>query len=531
MAPPKRQLKVSNRSLPKHLADRLHERLEKVREDPTLLLPTCDHAGGCPRPALERSLRRVQRVAESRARLKRMSRRGTPLARGYAGALDLLFDEELRLMGGFPNPFGGGEVKYAQRGNAKREVQAGVQNYEDKGVRLLAYIPYARGFRGAYYFSSEAGVLCSGRSPVPPQAYLEEVAVSQRPPLAAAGDDFACPHLRAGDETLPREVERTHLASRFRESPATLRMCRVCAGEGSLASSLRRYAIGPKLKGQVESWVELRPQCNETGVKSCHFDQRIDLTEEEQEALERGTSTNAEAMAGALKRAAGALEAGGGGFVLAGGACYGSDAEAIVASFQPAPEMRRALDEALKGLKEDLVLDSLTPAKVLSKFWTARGAEILEAACGNRAVAEEVLAEAKPNEPPPSLIQRAVKRARAAAIDEALPTFGHLSAEAALADRIARAHRRGGPEAAMKEIEAGRTLSASAGAVAWAFLAALNKSGGRDWQFSKVEVERGAVARKDARALLECRAEEYAGALNRTLQSLGIHEDVEATTT
>ncbi len=527
----KRQLKVSTRSLPKHLAGKLQDRMEKLRDDSTLLLPTCDHEGGCPRPSLERALRRVQKVSDSRVRLRRLSRRGTHLARAYAGALDLLFDETLPMLGGFPNPFGGGEVKYAQRGNAKKEVQAGVQNFSDKGVRLLAYLPYAKGFRGVYLFSTEDGMRCAGRVPIPPEAFLREAASAQRPALAKEGDDFACPHLRGLTKGLPREGDETHLAAKWARSSRALKICALCAGGGNLSAALRKYAIGPKVPDQVEAWVELRPQCNETGADACHFDQRIDLTDGQRKDFGAGKLTDADAIAAAMKRAVPESDSPGDGFVLAGGVCYGKDTGAIVDGFDPSAEMRRALKAALADLTSDVVLDALTPSKVLSKFWPDRAVLILEAACGNPAVAKQVEKEAKANEAPPALIQRAVKLARAAAVEEALPAFEGLSAEAAMADKIARAHRRGGAEAALREVEAGRNMSPSAGAVAWAFLKALDKSGGREWQFTKVEMDRGAVATKDARALLDCRSDDYEGALRRALEALGIHETIEATTT
>lgn len=530
MAQEKRQLKVSTRSLPKHLAGRLQERLEKVREDPTLLLPTCDHEGGCARAGMERALRRVQKSSDSRTKLRRLSRRGPPIARAYAGALDILFDDNMPMLNGFPSPFGGGEVKFAMRGNAKKEVQAGVQNYTDKGVRLLAYLPYAKGFRGGYFYSVEGGVLCSGRLPVPPEEFLRECGAALRPALTASGDDLSCPHLRASTGAIPREADETHLAAKWALAEGALRVCRTCAGASNLSTGLRRFAVGPKANEQVESWVELRPLCKESGAKHCHFDRRIDLDDEERKAHDAGSATDAETLQAVLKRAVGDLEEGTEGFVLAGGACYGKDTDAIVDTFEPTAEMRRALKFALKG-RGDIVLDSLTPSKVLSRFWEEKGVKILAAACGNADVAQRVFDEAKPNETPPSLVQRAVKLARAAAVEEALPAFEGLSPEAALADAIARAHRRGGSEAALRQIEEGRTISPSAGAVAWAFLSALDKAGGREWQFSKVEIDRGAVAKRDAREVLDCRADEYADALRRALEALGIHEKIEATTT
>ena len=44
-------------------------------------------------------------------------------------------------------------------------------------------------------------------------------------------------------------------------------------------------------------------------------------------------------------------------------------------------------------------------------------------------------------------------------------------------------------------------------------------------------MERGANARARARDLLDCLAPEYADALQAALKALGIHEEVEVTTT
>ncbi len=531
MAGEKRQLRISSRSLPKHLADRLTDRMERIKEDPSLLLPECHHAGGCPRPGIERRLRRVQKVAGSRTRLRRMSRRGTPIARAYAGALDLLFDEDIPLLAGFPSPFGAGEIKFAQRGNAKKEVQAGVQNFNDKGVRLLGWIPYARGVRGVYVYSTDGGLLCSGREPVPPAGFLDESAASLRPALVKSGDDYLCPHLKGYPEAVPRAEEETHLAARWRKSQSTMRVCRACASGSNLSGALRKFAIGPKVEEQVEAWVELRPKCREAGKDSCHFDRRVELEDEERAAYLKTETNDAELLGGVLKRAVQEAAGEGGGYILAGGECRGNDVKALVDELGSDAQMRRALGAALKGVKSDVVLETLTASKLLSQFWAERGQKILEAACGNREVAARVLSEAKSNEAPATLVQRAVRLAREAAVEDALPTFEGLTVEAALADRIARAFRRAGPEGAVREVEAGRTLSPSAGAVAWAFLGALDKAGGREWQFTKVEMERGATARADARAALECRGEEYANALQKALAALGIHETIEPTTT
>lgn len=531
MAKKKQGIRVATRSLPKHLAGRFAERIERIKDDPTLLLPECRHTGSCPRAGLERKLRRVQRHANDRGRLRRLSRRGGHFVRAYAGALDLNFADGQGLLVGMKNPFGGAEVKFAQRGNARKQFQAGIQNYTDKGSRLMAWIIYTRGMRGVYLFSTEEGLICLGRRPVPPAEFLAEVAGAMRPALVQDGSDFVCPHVKGRHEKPPREAVETHLAAKWKNSEAAFRICRGCASDGRLAVELRKFALGPKLEEQVEAWAELRPRCRESGAASCHFDKRIEFTEEELSNYRGGTATDGQALDAAMSRELAEADGREGGFVLAAGVCKGNDVEALTSELNPDTETRRAIQAAFKGARRDVVLETLSASKLLAKFMDDRGEAILEAACGNAAVARRVLKDAKPHEAPATLIQRAVKLAREAAVETALPTMGKMTDEAAFADRVARAFRRGGVEAAMREIESGRGASPSSGAIAWSLLLALDKAAGRDWQFGKIEIERGSNAKKAARKLLDCAAADYGKALGEALEAAGVHDAFELKTT
>jgi len=524
-------IRVATRSLPKHLAGRFAERMERIKEDPTLLLPECRHTGSCPRAGLERKLRRVQRAGDDRGRLRRLSRRGGHFVRAYAGALDLNFGDGQGLLVGMKNPFGGAEVKFAQRGNARKESQAGIQNYTDKGSRLMAWIQFTHGIRGVYVFSTEEKLICTGRRPVPPVEFLTEVAGAMRPALVREGADFVCPHLKGRREKPPREAVETHLAAKWKESDNAFRICAACAGDGRLAAELRKFALGPQVGHQVEAWGELRPKCRETGAASCHFDERVEFTEDELSAYQEGKTTDGQALDAALSRELAAIDGREGGFVLAAGVCMGNDVEALVSELDPDAETGRAIQAAFEGERRDVVLDTLSASKLLAKFMDERGEAILEAACGNAAVARRVLKDAKPHEAPATLIQRAVKLARDAAVETALPSMGKMTEEAAFADRVARAFRRGGADAALREIENGRGASPSSGAIAWSLLLALDKAGGRDWQFSKIEIERGTNAKKAGRKLLDCSAEDYAKALGEALEAGGVHDAFELKTT
>jgi hypothetical protein len=517
--------------MPKHVAGRLQERVERLKEDPTVLIPECRHSGGCPWKGLERRLARVQRAGENREKLRRLSRRGPHLVRAYAGALDLLYSDTQGAFAAVPNPFGGAEVKYASRGNAKREVQAGIQNYTDRGLRLLAYLNQTRGFRGVYLFSTSAGLICTGRKPQPPSEFLADCAAEVSPTLSKSGEDFGCAHLGRLAKAPPRENDETHLAASWKTAKGALRVCRSCAGDENLSTVLRKYALGPKVDAQIDAWAELRPKCSEPGTEKCHFDERFALEEDERTSYLASKLTDDAVLDKVLKRALAEVDRRENGFVLAGGECLGNDPKAVIDQLKPEPEVRRALEAAFKGSSRTVVLDSLSASKLLAKFMDEKGEEILKAACGDAKVARRVLKEAKPTEAPSTLIQRAVRLARDRAIASELPSFEGLSAEAALADRAARAYRRGGAEGALKEIEAGRGQSPSAGSVAWAFLVALEKASGREWQFSKVEMERGAVAGDEARELLRCAGDDYARVLDELLKRVGVHEELRLKTT
>jgi hypothetical protein len=275
----------------------------------------------------------------------------------------------------------------------------------------------------------------------------------------------------------------------------------------------------------------VRPKCSEKGTQACHFDRTLPLAPEDADAYGAGKLTDRDVMERTMAFARAQAQAEGTGFVLAAGECLGNDVEGLVARLAPEEEVARAVRKALAGAKQDVVLDSFTASKLLQPFMDARGEKILEAACGDREVARGVLRGAKAHEAPATLIAKAVKLARHEAIESELPTFEDLGDTAAFADRVARAYRRGGKDAALREVEAGRTQGPAAASAAWAILAALGQARGREWQFSKVEMERGEQGKESARRLLDCRGEDYAEALKAAMVAVGSSADVKVTTT
>jgi hypothetical protein len=141
------------RAPPKSQERALVERAKAVIEDYSPLLPEC--TGSCKKSAfikIERSLAKVQKFAGNVQKLEKMASKGDRIARGYASLLMIAEAGKVPYTAAVQTPFG--EAMYAVRGKADAKTLVGVQNYTDKRLLLLAYMPYAMK-KGLYFYATK----------------------------------------------------------------------------------------------------------------------------------------------------------------------------------------------------------------------------------------------------------------------------------------------------------------------------------------------------------------------------------------
>lgn len=493
MAKPKRR-KATLRSAGTVTADAILERARDLADDPTPALPQCE--GGCvlfsPMASARKGILKAHAARDDEKALERLASKGNELARAYAATLlvgkgeKIPFVAELR-MGGISAP-------YVLRGKAKPFYTAGLQNHEDRQLRLLSYTPWIKK-RGLHVWSTDAGIVCTGKRPTPPRAFLD--AEAEELGLHAEGDRFVCPHGGSGPD-------RDAIVLGFRGSPATLERCRACLDETPFLLAVARHVAAPGLTRIFD----LRPSPAPLQGDAPPVDARV--PEEALAAYRRGQVSDTALLDAAREARAAALRALPRRLLVAGDRVF-PDEDALLAALGASPAETRALRAGLAGREKPLVVDKASPARVMVELWGERGLEML-AAAGDEATAKRLHKERVTVEDVSDLVRRAEREgARDAALAH-LPRYDRLPPAAAAADHLARAYRAEGQEGAVRAALE-RSSSGKAKGVALAFLEVLGAAKGQEWRFAQADREVAAGLAPEIETLLRGEPARYHDAL------------------
>ena len=144
MNKPKRmRIRTGARTASKVQEKELISKAKKIRKNPDLILPACEHEGRCHFDKIRRQIGRVQSVADDDKKLAKLAKSGDQLARAYAATLLLSHSEKAPYLAVFRTPFG--EVAYAMRGKVKKEKLIGVQHYDKPKWKLLSVLDLGLG--------------------------------------------------------------------------------------------------------------------------------------------------------------------------------------------------------------------------------------------------------------------------------------------------------------------------------------------------------------------------------------------------
>ena len=160
----------------KEIQKRLERNLEKLLEDPEVILPTIDAELGRPwKDPMAYTLRSIDIVSAKRYNKRWLSkkmvkRRGDGVSRALAGSLLAASEEDWSTVSVFKNPLFG-NASYLRRGNGKQGHQAAIQNHNNHRLRLLLWDDHAKA--GHYFFSWEGGFVYTGTDAKAPKEWVE----------------------------------------------------------------------------------------------------------------------------------------------------------------------------------------------------------------------------------------------------------------------------------------------------------------------------------------------------------------------
>lgn len=463
-------------------------RARALRDDPSLAAPVCE--GGCvlfsPVAAARKGIAKAHAARDDAGKLQRLASSGNELARAYAATLLLAKEDkvpyvaELRL--------GGLTAPYVIRGKAKPFYLAGLQNYEDRQLRLLSYSKWVKK-RGLHFWSADRGVVCTGKRNAPPRDFVEEEAEALGLDEKEPGR-FVCEHGGAGDD-------REAIVLDWTAANARLERCSRCFDDVPTLAAIARHMAIPSAFRSFDVKVAL-PQIRTVKGEPVASDVR---PPEAALAAYRTGAKDADLVEEARLALAAQLRQREGLLLVAGDASYGSDVGAFLDALAAGPAERRAVQAALSTRAKPVVLDRASIARAVAELWSDHALQMLEAAAGDAAVAQRLhKAQVAPDEAV-ELLRRAEREGVHRAATAALPRYQVLPPAAAVADAIARAYRAGGADlaarAALERSAGGKTKG-----VVLAFLQALGGAKGQEWRFARTDHEAAAALAPSVERLL-----------------------------
>ncbi len=510
----KRRGGLRARAPPKSQERALVERAKAVIDDFSPLLPECTPS--CKSSTflkVERALSRVQKFAGNQQRLEKLALRGDMIARAYAGLLLIAESGRVPYTAAAPTPFG--EAIYAVRGKVDSKVMLGIQNYNDKRLLLLAYMPYALK-KGLYLYATKEHLYCTGKNPHPPEEYVKEALARIPYSLKRNGSSLTCKHLN-DSSSVP------YIRIAWQSADLEISVCEKCLSDDVNIFAKLTESMGSKNPlddFEIDAVVELEalsdpkncPRFEKRGIKKIR-DAYIHGKLSDKAFMERSKSSGEYGKDGR--------------YLIIGRKCYGEDERAFVDALNPKDRHRQVVEEFVRKRKGPIILESPSVNKLLAYSWDEWGEDALESYMKSTSLAKSVW-EAGMNmlDNPLAAIDNAIEHMEADLKLSRLPSYGELPPAANFCDTVAREYRVGGRDAAIHAIDEREGKNEHIKALGYAFLTALGSQKGKEWRYTRTERELGEFLAPRAKKLLEYEGEDYHRALLELLKYAGVNEKV-----
>ena len=486
---------------------------KEMADDPGFLVPEC--AGECSRcqmSKLHSKLKRIQGFRENPNALKKMASGGGNLERSYAAMLILASEDTPIMFATAKLPTG--DVSYTVRGKAKKEFLIGLQHFDDPRLRLLAYSEVGLKKR-LHIYSSDDGLSCSGKKPNYPPELISEVLGSSSYVLGRTPRGYSCGHAGRG----------CGMTLEVFSAGISVEICKSCTSvKANLFTELASRILSRSPEDDFKITLKHDIECTKGG--GCTLSRSAISTKDMLAVYRSGRLSDRGLVEAYEKKVREALEKSSNAIFVLGNTCYEEDYQAFIKALKPSEIEEAALKRVLKSAAKPVVMASATPNAVLALFWEEHGANAIHAVIGDKDMARKIYSESRgAGKTPAQILREAHIEKRSKTALSALPEFKKLGRIGKYADGLARTYRGLGKEEAIKRVgtvqDDTKVKSINCG-----FLLAFGVLKGKEWQFSREELDYGGYLSDFATRLLESPPEGYADALQNLLTASGLNETV-----
>jgi hypothetical protein len=202
---------------------------------------------------------------------------------------------------------------------------------------------------------------------------------------------------------------------------------------------------------------------------------------------------------------------------------YGKDVDAFIDALKPNKYEEEALKFILTQVNEPVVLNDVTPCKVLEHFWKNYGLNFINSIIEENEMAKKFfLLEDSPSD----ILDLIYSYKERQQILSKLPKYKDLPYLAGFIDNVVRVYKTFGEKEAIVEIKK-RPDDPKGKSVAYAFLLVFGKAEDKKWQYSQVEIEYGEFLKVYAKKLIDSKPEDYHKTFKELLAASGSSENIE----
>ncbi len=474
----------------------------RLKENPLMVLPECQ--GECRKCHFKKLQVKLENLKGADEKKLTKYSSGKDLVAAVAGTI-LLADSKISYFA--TKEIGGSTYVYAKKGKAKDEKMLAVQNFNDAHIRMLGIVDVASR-KKVYVYSLKDRMVCTGSNPTPPEEFVKFI-------MKKLGlENGMCKHML-------RDEGKTHIRIKWIPAGMELKICEECASRNTVME-MTKYFYSPNIEKEFEVDVEGEfISCNKK-CDTCFIEDALKQHVDDSEYL-GGKIDDKKFIEYWYKKVQWNIEKVHEGIFILDNVCYGKDAEAVIEKLDPSEWEEIALRYILSRLERPLIISNATPNKILSKYWTEYGEDIVKSIAGEKGIK---LMEGLRNHTPSEILEKVYGEVEKQKILEELPSYKKLPPLAEFADRIARAYRVGGYKEALKDIH-NEKMDVKKKAIAYAFLLAIGKAEGEEWKYSDMERDFGHQLAQYASLLLEKKGDEYGKALQEMLTMTGSTKKLE----
>ncbi|MEW5760118.1 MAG: hypothetical protein AB1779_05075 [Candidatus Thermoplasmatota archaeon] len=489
-----RLIRTGARAATKVQEKELFDKAKLLADKPELLLPECiGSCWLCPFKRLKKKLLKISKFKDNKKKLMGYADSGEETAMAYASLLLLPHSERAMFLGVAKTPYG--NVAFARRGKAKKEKLIGVQYFDNQNLRLMYILDYVKK-RKLHIYSLKDKLVCSGKVGKPPKEFIDDVI-------------SVCKHSKNATTPL---LQIDIGGYKFKR-------CSLCVkdGKNTFINVFSKYA-SPSPKKEFDVNADIKLNCK-SKCEKCILPESF-ISKEEKEKYFKGELNDAQLLNMQIEEFRNKAKEKG--ILMIGDECYGKNEKEFVFALGCNEEEKVAIIEVLSSVG-GIFIEEKSPGKLISMYWQDYGKDMLKRLVCDENLAKDILKKFG-KLTPTQILKEAIEEKRRISIVSSLPKYSELSIHAKFCDELAKVYRMRGADEILRIIDREHGKDIKINAIAFAFLLALGKEGGKEWKYDKVETELGIYLKEYAKKLLECLPEEYNNALQALLHASGLIE-------